>query len=152
MYSGKPAKGAKLIRCRRDPEESKPVKGFVETSSFLTGRNKGRLWICHPHFLSTGSPTAVEFDWAVVIDREERYGDVMGFYHTHPSGLTKPSRRDIRTMRAWCDCLGKCLLCIIGIPGSDETEVHGYLFHNFRSRGRKVRLTEQKEGQMVFKE
>ncbi len=109
------------------------------------------MWLCCLHFLGSGSPTGVEFDWAVVIKREERRGDVLGFYHTHPFGLNRPSRRDVRTMRAWCDCLGKPLLCVIGTPGSTRTKIHGYLFRNYRSLGRKVRLTEQREGQMIFK-
>jgi proteasome lid subunit RPN8/RPN11 len=95
---------------------------------------------------------SVEFDWTKVIRREETFRDVLGFFHTHPQGLTRPSRRDVRTMQAWCDCLGKPLLCIIGEPGSADMQIHGYLFRNFRSRGRKVELMARDNQQIVFKE
>jgi len=126
--------------------------GFLETASYLTGSREGKVWRYRLNFLSQGRPTRVEFDWAVVIKREEKYGDVTGFYHTHPFGLTRPSRRDIKTMKAWCDCLGKPLLCAIGIPKPDSIEILGYLFRNHRSLGRKVRLVGQDTGQIVFKE
>lgn len=125
---------------------------FVETSSYFTGTHMEKLWTCRIHFLSQGSYTRVEFDWAKVLNREETFDDVLGFYHTHPFGLTRPSRRDIKTMRAWCDCLGKPLLCVTGIPSPAKTDIYGYLFRNFRSRGRKVNLIAQDDRQMIFKE
>jgi proteasome lid subunit RPN8/RPN11 len=124
----------------------------IETSSYLTGTRRGMVWTCRMHFLSRGSPVSVEFDWTKVIRREETFRDVLGFFHTHPQGLTRPSRRDVRTMQAWCDCLGKPLLCIIGEPGSADMQIHGYLFRNFRSRGRKVELMARDNQQIVFKE
>ncbi|MGD2269587.1 MAG: Mov34/MPN/PAD-1 family protein [Desulfobacterales bacterium] len=126
--------------------------GFVETSSYLSGTRQRNTWTCRMHFLGRGSAARVEFNWKKVLQREETSGDVIGFFHTHPQGLTRPSRRDIKTMRAWCDCLGKPLLCIIGIPYADDTEIYGYLFRNFRSRGRKVDLIAHAKKQMIFKE
>jgi proteasome lid subunit RPN8/RPN11 len=58
----------------------------------------------------------VAFDGRWVLEREERYQDVVGFYHTLPDGPPKPSRRDVRTMRAWCSAFGKPLLCLIHSP------------------------------------
>jgi hypothetical protein len=58
------------------------------------------------------------------LHREERRGDVLGFYHTHPGMAASPSRRDVRTMRAWCSAFGKPLLCVIA--GADG--VRGFLF------------------------
>ena len=125
---------------------------FVETSSYLTGMYQGKVWTCRMHFLSQGNPVRVEFDWTTVMRREETFGDVAGFFHTHPLGLIRPSGRDIRTMRAWCDCLGKPLLCVIGVPCPGDMEIHGYVFRNYRSRGRKVALINQDNQQFVFRE
>jgi proteasome lid subunit RPN8/RPN11 len=59
-----------------------------------------------------------------VLRREEQRQDVAGFYHTHPDGPAVPSRRDVRTMRAWCSSFGKPLLCVIASPAG----VRGYRF------------------------
>jgi proteasome lid subunit RPN8/RPN11 len=69
------------------------------------------------------------------LTREEEQGDVVGFWHTHPAGSgTTPSRRDIRTMQAWCSALGKPLLCLISEEGR-ENEAAVYLFDNDESEG-----------------
>ena len=47
------------------------------------------------------------------MEREEVRGDVVGFYHTHPSMPPVPSARDAATMPAWVSCFGKPLLCVI---------------------------------------
>lgn len=60
-----------------------------------------------------GDEASVEFDPDEVIEREELYGDVAGFYHTHPRGIHYPSRRDSKTHKAWVRCLGKNLFCAI---------------------------------------
>jgi proteasome lid subunit RPN8/RPN11 len=73
----------------------------------------------------------VGFDGAWVLKREEKYGDVAGFLHTHPDGLPAPSSRDIRTMRAWCSAFGKPLLCLIACPA----DMHGYRFDDSESTG-----------------
>jgi proteasome lid subunit RPN8/RPN11 len=62
---------------------------------------------------TTGEPASVEFDASWAMAREESRGDVVGFYHTHPSGVTQPSRRDDRTMHAWVSSFGRPLLCLI---------------------------------------
>lgn len=61
----------------------------------------------------TGKPALVKFDGQWVLDREEKKGDVVGFWHTHPDGTLEPSKRDIKTMQAWISCFGKSLLCVI---------------------------------------
>lgn len=73
-----------------------------------------------PHALVTGTEyctqhmsAEVKFDYQKVYDREDTYHDVMGFYHTHPSGLTDMSEIDVETMTQWVKCLGKSLVCII---------------------------------------
>jgi proteasome lid subunit RPN8/RPN11 len=84
----------------------------------LVGQHRGRIWYGRLRQRQTGQPASVEFDWDWVLDREERYGDIIGFYHSHPAGLAAPSHRDLRTMRAWVSCLGKPLLCLIQAGGT----------------------------------
>ena len=59
-----------------------------------------------------GIPGSVEFNWKWVLEREEKKGDVLGFYHTH-SYDREISGRDVKTMMAWVSCFAKTLLCII---------------------------------------
>jgi proteasome lid subunit RPN8/RPN11 len=73
----------------------------------------------------------VRFDGDRVLRREERRHDVVGFFHTHPGMVAVPSVRDLRTMRAWCSCFGKPLLCVIA--GRDG--VRGYRFDDDTSDG-----------------
>jgi proteasome lid subunit RPN8/RPN11 len=58
----------------------------------------------------------VNFDGLGVLRREEERQDVLGFFHTHPTGPEEPSARDVRTMRAWCSAFGKPLVCAIACP------------------------------------
>jgi hypothetical protein len=87
-----------------------------EEAAVLIGYRRGDIWYGRLRQRWAGRKASVEFDWSWVLDREERYGDVVGFYHTHPAGLSAPSDRDVRTMRAWVTCLGKPLLCLIESP------------------------------------
>lgn len=73
-----------------------------------------------PHYVggklvkkTTGDAISVTLDWQWALNREEKKGDVIGFWHTHPSGNLEPSKRDIKTMQAWISCFGKPLLCVI---------------------------------------
>jgi hypothetical protein len=84
-----------------------------EESAVLVGYRRGSLWYGRLRQRQVGTPTSVEFDWGWALQREERYGDVIGFHHTHPPGMATPSTRDVRTMRAWASCFGKPLLCVI---------------------------------------
>jgi hypothetical protein len=85
-----------------------------------------------PHLLTTGigfetqkNPALVEFNYQSVYNREDRYKDVVGFYHTHPSGMNYMSKTDIETMIQWVKCLGKTLVCLI----QTDTKLSGWLFH-----------------------
>ena len=90
------------------------MKRFENEESYvLVGYRRGRMWYGRLREYRAGAPARVVVDWQWVLDREERYGDVIGFYHTHPPGMTEPSTRDVRTMRAWASCFGKALLCVI---------------------------------------
>jgi hypothetical protein len=87
---------------------------------------------------TVGEPTRVEADWAWTLAREEAHLDVVGFYHTHPSGAgTRPSPRDVRTMQAWCSALGKPLLCLIAEEGQPG-EAQGFVFENDEHPGSRV--------------
>ena len=88
---------------------------------------------------TSGDMTSVEFEAAWVLDREEQKGDVVGFYHTHPSGQPAPSRRDVRTMRAWCGSFGKALLCLIEASGN----VAAYRFDTDESEGIELEACER---------
>lgn len=88
---------------------------IVEQCWVLTGVQNGvTSWRFRRRQRSTGQIASVEAAWDWALRREERFGDVIGFFHTHPRGFgAKPSATDIRTMNAWCSALGKPLLCVI---------------------------------------
>lgn len=111
-------------RSRRLNEKCAVVVGSCQDSIWY-GRLRQR-WV--------GTPASVAFDWAWVLAREERRGDVIGFFHTHPSGSTAPSQRDVRTMRAWVGCFGKPLLCVIQSPGG----LQAYLFGSDGDNGKQL--------------
>ncbi len=102
-----------------------------EVCYVLTGQRQGRIWLGRFWRRRVGQPASVELDWAWALEREERQGDVIGFYHSHPPGLLLPSGRDVRTMRAWVSCLGKPLLCVI----ESEPALAAYRFETDESKG-----------------
>jgi proteasome lid subunit RPN8/RPN11 len=100
--------------------------GIVEQCWTLVGQRRGRVWYARRVRRQAGEPASVRFDGPWVLQREERRRDVVGFLHTHPGMPARPSRRDVRTMRAWCLAFGKPLLCVIaGAEG-----VRGYRFED----------------------
>jgi hypothetical protein len=107
------------------------IEIFREKSAILIGRHQGRIWYARLRHPGEGGPASVEFDWKWALAREERYGDVIGFYHTHPAGSRTPSARDLRTMRAWVSCLGKSLVCVI----ESGTALAAYLFGTDEDHG-----------------
>ena len=79
-----------------------------ERSWILVGRRWRGLWLCRRIRHRVGDPASVTFDWRYVLAREERKGDVVGWYHTHPENYSSwPSSTDVSTMRAWASCFGK---------------------------------------------
>lgn len=78
-----------------------------------------------------GEVASVAFDATWVLGREEVRADVVGFYHTHPSGPPEPSDRDVKTMRAWASSFGKSLLCLL----ESEGQLAAYRFGNGQSDG-----------------
>jgi proteasome lid subunit RPN8/RPN11 len=110
----------------------------VERCWTLLGQRRGRIWYARRVRPTAGERFSVEFDAAWVLAREEQHGDVVGFFHTHPDGPPRPSRRDLRTMRAWCSAFGKPLLCLIASPEG----VGAYRFEDDRSAGSKLAMVE----------
>jgi proteasome lid subunit RPN8/RPN11 len=98
----------------------------VEQCWILIGTHDGEIgWHFRRRCQTSGEVASVEAAWVWALEREERLGDVVGFFHTHPGGAgAEPSSRDMRTMRAWCSALGKPLLCVI----TDGKQLNGYIF------------------------
>ncbi len=99
---------------------------LVERCWVLTGVQDDEAdWRFRRRCRSTGDLVSVEAAWEWALSQEEQFGDVIGFFHTHPKGAgAQPSSRDTRTMQAWCSALGKTLLCVI----TDGIALEGYLF------------------------
>lgn len=111
----------------------------------LVGLRRGRWWVVRPVRRTTGTSVSVGFDAAAALAREKRRGDVVGFLHTHPAGPLRPSRRDVRTMRAWCSALGKPLLCLIARGDA----VAAYRFDDDASAGVPLRAARRVGGRIV---
>jgi len=75
-----------------------------------------------------GSIAEVDFDYRKVYALEDSDTKVIGFLHSHPQkdGDIYFSQTDDRTMRSWCSCLGKDLLCFIG--NDDFSIIECFLF------------------------
>jgi hypothetical protein len=105
---------------------TKQTKNIVtcEVGYVLLGETKCGIWHARMTWRRSGTPSSVDFDWQRVLTREENLGDVVGFYHTHPSGFTTPSSRDDKTMDGWSTCFGKPLLCLI----AEGDQVNGWIY------------------------
>jgi hypothetical protein len=101
------------------PEKLSKFDRFVcEVAFVLVGGTSAGIWHVRMIWRAKGSAASVDFDWRRVLAREEKSGDVLGFYHSHPPGLSRPSGRDDKTMTAWSSCFGKPLLCLIDDGGT----------------------------------
>ncbi len=102
----------------------------------LIGECRRGVWRVRRRRPAVGTPGTVDLDWRWSLAREERCGDVVGFWHTHPPGAgVAPSARDVRTLRAWCGAFGKPLLCVIG----DGVTLAAYVFEDDEDDGVEVR-------------
>lgn len=91
----------------------------------LIGGWKDDLWWGKRVRSTEGHPVMVRFDPQYVMKREEKYGDVIGFIHTHPTFTAQYSNIDDRTMKAWVLSFGKPLVCCI--QGTDGLKAWWYL-------------------------
>ena len=115
------------------------MPNFIEEAHILTGIRRGRVWLMRFQRRMEGTPASVETDWRWATEREERSHDVVGFYHTHPPAAgASPSRRDVRTRRAWCNSLGKPMLCVIVCAGRPQST----LFRDDEDSGLALPVTE----------
>jgi proteasome lid subunit RPN8/RPN11 len=96
------------------------------------------IWYARRIHHHQGGTTSVRFDGPGVLRREEAQHDVLGFFHTHPTGPSQPSARDVRIMRAWCSAFGKPLLCVIASPEG----LAGFRFDQDSSDGLSLALVE----------
>ncbi len=120
---------------------------FLEEAAILTGIRRGRVWLMRCHHPAQGAPMSVEADWRWALHREERSGDVLGFYHTHPPQAgTSPSERDVRTMHAWCAAFGKPLLCVIACGAQAQAT----LFADDEDAGLMLPITERFGGGILI--
>lgn len=97
----------------------------IEHCWVLIGGRSGPLWHGRLKKLSSGTPTRVAFDFRSIQDREEKHGDIIGFYHTHPTFSAIPSGIDHNTMKAWVCSFGKPLIC--AIRGTDGLRIYEYI-------------------------
>ena len=92
----------------------------------IVGIRLGRLWFGKSLKDDViGQPSYVEFNWEKVMDREEKRGDIIGFYHTHPHFIGSPSKIDISTMQSWVLSFGRSLICLI--EGIDGLNAHWFI-------------------------
>ncbi len=127
---------------------SRRRKMQVERCWVLVGEQlQDAMWRMRRRQRVEGDPASVEAQWEWALKREETTGDVLGFFHTHPSGYgTAPSQRDIRTMQAWCSAFGKPLLCLI----AQGSQVSGYLFTDDESLGNTLlRVRHERPGEFL---
>ena len=106
-----------------------------EEAWVLTGRRRGGVWLVRRWRRSVGKPAEVSADDGWAFAREEAHGDLAGFLHTHPDGTDRPSSRDVRTMRAWCDMSGRPMLCLIRLGPRRADRVVGFRFDDHACGG-----------------
>ena len=96
-----------------------PDISFREKCWILIGKRYKNRYVGLLHYQGEGDPSSVDFDW-----RKSTSKNVLGFYHTHPSGLQTPSTRDDRTMGALVRAEGRPLLCGILTNNSNNCYVY----------------------------
>lgn len=102
----------------------------------ILGRLFGAFWLGRISYLSQGSPSEVEFNASLILEREDDKHDVIGFVHTHPNTDASPSFTDHATMQAWVTALGKPLVC--GIDGTDGLK--SFVYTDDESKGYEGRI------------
>lgn len=99
-------------------ESSVEQSSFKETASALRLVAKlGYFHLVERYRFSEGDFGSVNFeDIAQDIDeRETKFGDIVGFFHTHPPDAKYISSTDIETARAYSEYFGKRILMVIEV-------------------------------------
>lgn len=99
-------------------------KILVNTEAFYK-ENAQHMMVTAIDFYTQKQVASVEFDYNKVFEREDKYKDIVGFYHTHPAGCVTMSKTDISTMVQWVKCLGKALVCLIEC----ENRLYSWIFY-----------------------
>lgn len=86
---------------------------------FIRGFYVAGMWVGRLEYHSEGTSASVGFDWKKALS-----GRLLGFYHSHPSGLSSPSTRDDKTMSAWVRSEGRPMLCGIFCDGEQRCYVY----------------------------
>ena len=86
---------------------------------FIYGFRRENTWYGFLRHHSVGGPASVNFNW-----KKAANPLIIGFFHSHPSGMINPSNRDDRTMGAWVRSEGRSLIC--GIFSDDEKAAYLY--------------------------
>lgn len=95
-----------------------------------------KIFIGKGHFPAEGCPSSVEFDFNKVMERQQKRGDFIGFYHTHPNMSNWYSSTDYATMETWVDCFGKELLCLI----EGNNGIATYKCGNYKMASKKMKF------------
>lgn len=94
------------------------VQPFAEHYFTMVGSQEGAVIVCDTlHHHSQGNPGLVEFDWNEVWQRHLTYGDVIGWFHTHPPGAHGMSQTDRDTFHSWLVALGGPRWAVIQCDG-----------------------------------
>jgi len=106
----------------------------------LVGKRQGSIYVCttHQDTFAVGTPGSVDVVRPWVYNRQDRYHDVVGFYHEHPSGMPVPSSIDDDAMETWVQTEGRDLLCAIAYGKYDESTFEGINVYQYTrsSKGR----------------
>jgi len=98
------------------------MSDFFEKCWFIFGFRIKNIFIGIIIKHSDGTAGAVDFDWEKIYNSKR----LIGFFHTHPSGMMHYSDIDNRTMKAWVSCLWRDLIC--GIWNEERTKRDCNLF------------------------
>jgi len=88
---------------------------FNEECWIIYGVRVKKTLLGYMSYESEGSPASVDFNWEKVFQFKDK---IIGFNHTHPSGMETPSSIDDTTMIGWVKALGKPLIC--GIHSGEQ--------------------------------
>lgn len=115
----------KVIDIRKE-KTVQEFDNFVEQVWFVYGLKIGPFYFGFLEYQNDGEPCQVKFDplkaffGKKILGRIKSNKRMLGFYHSHPSGIISPSSTDDATMDAWVKAMGKDMLCGI-MAGEQQT-------------------------------